>query len=151
LSNLSARLRRITAVTMKIKIPSPTSPTTLNVPATAAVLSKKPLLVVLEFETAVDVGVDRITVVTTMVLPLETERNVDGELEGVKVGLGAGVEVEVVEGVGGGGGAVVDDEVEGNSEVDGGRDVELLPRVSDGGGGVVGGVSLRVNTELGLL
>ena len=86
-----------------------------------------------------------------MVLPLETERNVDGELEGVKVGLGAGVEVEVVEGVGGGGGAVVDDEVEGNSEVDGGRDVELLPRVSDGGGGVVGGVSLRVNTELGLL
>lgn len=87
-----------------------------------------------------------------MVLPLETERNVDGELEGVKVGLGAGVEVEVVEGVGGGGGVEVD-EVEGNSEVDGGKDVELLPRVVvvvGGRGGVVGGTSLRVVTELGL-
>lgn len=87
-----------------------------------------------------------------MVLPLETERNVDGELEGVKVGLGAGVEVvEVVEGVGGRGGVEVD-EVEGNSEVDGGRDVELLTRVPDGRGGVVGvgGASLRVVTELGL-
>lgn len=85
-----------------------------------------------------------------MVLPLETERNVDGELEGVKVGLGGGVEVEVVEGAGGGGGVEVD-EVEGNSEVDGGRDVELLSGVVDGeGGGVVGGASLRVVTELRL-
>jgi len=98
----------------------------------------------------VDEGVDRITVVTTIVLPLETERNVDGEFEGAKVGVGVGVEVEVVEDVEDGGGVEID-EVEGVSEVDGGRDVELSPEVLVGeGGGVVGGFSLGVDTKLEL-
>lgn len=44
-----------------------------------------------------EVGVDRITVVTTIVLPLETERKVDGISEGVRVALDG--EVVVVEGV----------------------------------------------------
>jgi hypothetical protein len=90
-------------------------------------------------------------VVTTIVLPLETERNVDGEFEGAKVGLGVGVEVEEVEDVvEGGGGGVEMDKVDGKSEVDDGReDVELLSEVLVGGG-VGGGSSLGVDTELGL-
>ena len=89
-----------------------------------------------------DEGVDRITVVTTIVLPLETERNVDCEVEGVKAGAGVGVEVEEVEDVGDGGGVEVD-EVEDESEVNGGReDVELSPGVLVKGGGVVGRFSL---------
>ena len=91
-----------------------------------------------------------------MVLPSETERNVDCDSEGVGVGLGGGVEVEevvgvvgVVEVVGGGGAEV--DTVECVSEVDGGRDVEVLsPEGVLSGGGVVDELSLVVDTGLGL-
>lgn len=97
-----------------------------------------------------DEGVDRITVVTTIVLPLETERNVDCEIEGVKDGLGVRVEVEeVVVDVGDGGGVEVVDEVECESEVDGGRDDELSSEVLVGGG-VDEGLSLEVDSELEL-
>ena len=41
-----------------------------------------------------DEGVDRMTVVTTMVLPLETERKVEGDSKGVKDGLEVIVEEE---------------------------------------------------------
>ena len=91
-----------------------------------------------------------------MVLPSETERNVDCDSEGVGVGLWGGVEVEEVAGVVGvvevvdGGGAEVDT-VEPVSEVDGGRDVEVLsPEEVLSGGGVVDGLSLVVDTGLGL-
>ena len=83
-----------------------------------------------------DEGVDRTMVVTTIVLPFETERNVDGENEGANVVLGVVVEVGEVEGVVDGGGVEVV-EVEGGSEVDDGRDVEVLPGVLTGGGAVL--------------
>ena len=68
---------------MKINIASPTSPTTLNVPATAPVLLKKPLSVLLCTVPEEDEGVDRTTVVTVIVLPLETERNTEDEKDGL--------------------------------------------------------------------
>jgi len=83
----------------------------------------------------VDEGVDRTTVVTVMILPLEVERNVDFVSEGVGVGLGGRVEEEeeveevvvVVEDVEEGGREVEVDEVEGDeSKVDDGGDAELL-------------------------
>jgi len=88
-------------------------------------------------------------VVTTTVLPLETERNVDWESEGVGVGLGGGVgeEVEKVVEVG----RLELDWFERVSEVDDdGKDVELLSEVVLGGR-VVDEVSLGVDTgvELG--
>lgn len=135
-------------MTMKINIPSPTSPTTLNVPATAPVLLKNPLLELELATLVVDEGVDRMTVVTTIVLPLETERNVDGDSEGVGVRLGGEVEVEEEEDVEDGGRVEVD-EVEDSSEVDGGRDVELSPEVVVGGG-VTDGVSPGVETVVEL-
>lgn len=75
-----------------------------------------------------EVGVDRITVVTTIVLPLETERKVDGVSEGVGVALDGGVvvvegvEKDVEEGV-----WVVVDEDEDCTEVDDDEDGELPP------------------------
>jgi len=81
-------------------------------------------------------------VVTTMVLPLETERYVDGDSEGVGVSLGRGVEEEgdeenedgEVEGSEDGGGVEVG-EVEVGFEVDPGKDDELASEVLFGGGG----------------
>jgi len=98
----------------------------------------------------VDEGVDRMMVVTTIVLPFETERNVDGENEGPRVVVGVVVEVERVEGVVDGGEVEVV-EVEDDSEVDGGRDVEVLPGVLGGGGVLLGEgttITLEVATEL---
>ena len=93
-------------------------------------------------------GVVRTIVVTTMVLPLETERNVDGDSEGVGVSLGGGVEGvegeeledEEVEDVEDGGG-VEGGEVEFGFEVDPGKDDELPSEVLFGGGGA-GGVDV---------
>lgn len=98
-----------------------------------------------------DEGVDRTMVVTTIVLPFETERNVDGENEGAKVVvLGVVVEVEEVEDVEDGG-VVEVVEVEGGSEVDGGRDVEVLPGVLGREGAAFWEViTLEVATELEL-
>ena len=73
-----------------------------------------------------EVGVDRITVVTTIVLPLETERKVDGVSEGVRVvldgGVVEGVEEDVEEGI-----WVEVDEDDDRTEVDDDEDVELPP------------------------
>lgn len=100
-----------------------------------------------------DEGVDRTMVVTTIVLPFETERKVDGENEGAKVvvlGVVVEVEVEEVEDVEDGG-VVEVVEVGGCSEVDVGRDVEVLPGVLGGGGAAVWeDITLEVATELGL-
>jgi hypothetical protein len=100
------------------------------------------------FTEPVDEGVDRIMVVTTMVLPLETERNVDGDSEGVGVSLGGGVEEgedgdeeREEEDVEDGGGAEVG-EVELRLEVDTGKDVELSSEVLFGGGGGGEGVDV---------
>ena len=128
---------------MKINIPSPTSPTTLNVPATAPVLEKKLLLVLVPvFTTSEDEGVVWTTVVTVMMLPLEVERNVDFDGEGELAGPGGrvGVEAEVgVEGVVGvevGGPLVSDVLVESEVGVDVGLDVEVFSVVVVGGEGV---------------
>ena len=91
--------------------------------------------------------------VTTTVLPLETERNVDCESEGVGVGLGGGVGEEVEKVV------EVDrlelDWLERVSEIDDGGDVELLSEVVVGGRvvdevspGVVTGVELRKDHQM---
>jgi hypothetical protein len=137
-------------VTRKINIPIPTSPTALNVPATAAVFWKKPLLE-LGATTPVDEGVDRTMVVTIIVLPFETERNVDGVNEGGRVVLGVVVEVGEVEDVVDGGVVEVVVEVGGSSEVDGGTDVEVLPGVLGGEGAALWEeITLEVATELEL-
>lgn len=92
-------------------------------------------------------------VVTTIVLPLETEKKVEDDSKGVGVGFDGEVVVEVEEDVEVGGRLEVD-EVEGGAEVDDGRDVELLLEVLVGGGGgvvEVDGLSLGVDTEDELL
>ena len=72
-------------------------------------------------------------VVTTIVLPLETEKNVEGDSEGVEVGLDGVIVVEVEEDVEVGDELEVD-EVEDSIEVDDGRDVELSLEEETGGG-----------------
>ena len=127
----------------KITIPSPTSPTTLKVPATAPVLSKKPLLVlVLGFVTPVGVGVVRTMVVKTMVLPSETVKPVDGDSRGGEGGLVFGLE----------GGVVVGDVVgDGTGELGSGGGDDGGVVVSDVvvGVGVVVVVSVSVGGGLG--
>lgn len=89
-----------------------------------------------------------------MVLPLETEKNVEDDSEGVGVGFDGEVVVEVEEDVEVGGRLEVD-EVDSGTEVDEGRGVELSLEVlvGGGGGGVVdvGGLSLGVDTKDELL
>jgi hypothetical protein len=91
-------------------------------------------LVLLVFTTPVAVGVDRIIVVTTMVLPLETERNVEGDSEGVRLGFNCGIVEEVEKDVVEDEGKPEVDEVGWASELDDGRGVELPPGELLGGG-----------------
>lgn len=90
-------------------------------------------------------------VVTTTVLPLETEKNVDGDSTGVGVGLDGEVVVKVGEDVEVGGRLEVD-ELNSDTEVDEDRDVELSLELLVGGGmDDVDGLSLGVDTEDELL
>lgn len=89
-----------------------------------------------------------------MVLPSETERNVDFVSEGARVGPESRAEVEVgvsavVEDVGEDGGVVSVDEVERDSGVDDGEDVELLAELLVRAGRVEG-VTAEVDDVLGL-
>lgn len=75
------------------------------------------------------VGVDRIIVVTTIVLPLETERNVDGDSEGVGIAFGCEVKEDVEEDVEDGGELaldVVDEDTELDDDESVGLDTGVL-------------------------
>jgi hypothetical protein len=91
-------------------------------------------------------------VVTTIVLPLETEKNVEDDSEGVGVGPDSEVVVEVEEDEEEVESMLELDEVEGGTEVGDDRDVKLSLEVLVGGGVVdVDGLSLGVDTEDELL